>query len=176
MTEVRLRPAVFADLQRLLEIEIQAAALFPTSVLPETVGRSGSPDELQAAVASGLAWVAEAEHNLVVGFLAAQVVGTSLHIVEMDVLPTHGRQGIGALLLEHAAAQCKTLGLHEATLTTFSSVPWNEPFYARHGFRALQSTSRFGHLTQALAREASRGLKDRIAMLRDVASEETPSK
>ena len=133
------------------------------------LGRSGSPDELQAAVASGLAWVAEAEHNLVVGFLAAQVVGTSLHIVEMDVLPTHGRQGIGALLLEHAAAQCKTLGLHEATLTTFSSVPWNEPFYARHGFRALESTSRFRHLTQALAREASRGLKDRIAMLRDVA-------
>ncbi len=169
MTEVRLRPAVFIDLPRMLEVEIQAASLFPTSVLPETMGRSGSPDELRAAVASGLAWVAEAEQNLVVGFLVAQVVGTSLHIVEMDVLPSHGRQGIGGLLLEHAIAQCKTLGLHETTLTTFTSVPWNERFYAQHGFRALETTYKFGHLTQALAHEASRGLKDRIAMLRDVA-------
>jgi GNAT superfamily N-acetyltransferase len=168
MTEVRLRPAVLADLPRMLEVEIQAATLFPSSVLPEAMGRSGSPHELRAAVAAGLAWVAEAEHNLVVGFLVAQVVGTSLHIVEMDVHPAHGRQGIGGLLLEHAIAQCQRLGLHETTLTTFTSVPWNEPFYARHGFRALTSTDKFGHLTRALAHEASRGLKDRTAMLRDV--------
>jgi GNAT superfamily N-acetyltransferase len=169
MTERRLRSADLSDLPRMLEIEIAAATLFPTSVLPETVGRSGSPDELRAAVVSGLAWVAEAEHKLVVGFLVAQVVGTSLHIVEMDVHPSHGRQGIGGQLLEHAVTQCKVLGLSEATLTTFTSVPWNEPFYSRHRFRVLASTLRFGHLAQALAREASRGLENRVAMLRDVA-------
>ena len=169
MTERRFRSANLTDLPRMLEIEIAAATLFPTSVLPETVGRSGSPDEHRAAIASELAWVAEAEHKLVVGFLVAQVVGTSLHIVEMDVHPSHGRQGIGGQLLAHAVTQCKVLGLRQATLTTFTSVPWNAPFYARHGFRVLESTLRFAHLTQALAREASRGLKHRVAMLRDVA-------
>jgi GNAT superfamily N-acetyltransferase len=169
MTEIRLRPAASSDLPQMLAVEVEAAKLFPTSVLPETVGRSGSLEKLQTAVASGLAWVAEAEQNLVVGFLASQIFDTSLHIVEMDVLPTHGRRGIGALLLKHAATQCKVLALRETTLTTFSTVPWNGPFYSKQGFEPLQDTSNFRHLAQALADKASSGLKNRIAMLRNVA-------
>jgi 4-diphosphocytidyl-2-C-methyl-D-erythritol kinase len=153
----------------MLAVEIEAATLFPLSVLPADVGRSGSPDELQAAVASGLAWVAETDQGLIVGFLAAQAIATSLHIVEMDVLPSHGRRGIGARLLEHAMGQCKVLGLRETSLTTFLSVPWNGPFYAKHGFQVLEGGFGFQHLSQALAREARRGLQDRVAMLRTVA-------
>lgn len=151
----------------MIAVEIEAASIFPVSVLPTTVGRAGSPDELQAAVALGLAWVAAADQDQIVGFLAAQVIGTSFHIVEMDVLPSHGRHGIGALLLEHSANQCKALGLRETTLTTFLSIPWNGPFYAKHGFQPVKDAREFAHLTRALARENSRGLKDRVAMLRN---------
>ena len=169
MTEVRLRPATQVDLPQMVAVEIEAATLFPVSVLPATVGRSGSPDELQAAVASGLAWVAETEQGLIVGFLAAQAIATSLHIVEMDVLPSHGRRGIGASLLEYAVRHCKDLGLRETTLTTFLSVPWNGPFYAKHGFQPLEGGFGFPHLSHALARETRRGLQNRVAMLRTVA-------
>jgi GNAT superfamily N-acetyltransferase len=153
----------------MVAIEIEAAKRFPLSVLPASVGRSGSPLELQEALAAGLAWVAEADKCLIVGFLAAQAIDTSLHIIEMDVHPSHGRQGIGATLLRHAVNHCKSLGLREATLTTFRSVPWNGPFYTKHGFRPLEGGPEFPHLTQALAREARRGLQDRVAMLRNVA-------
>ena len=169
MIEVDLRPATVADVRCMVDIEIAAATLFPTAVLPEAVGRTGSLEEIREGIASGLAWVAEAAQNLVVGFLLAKTIGTSLHIVEMDVLPSHGRQGIGGLLLEHAVAQCKVMGLCETTLTTFSGVPWNAPFYTRRGFKVVGSTNHFPHLDLALQREATRGLKERVAMYRNAA-------
>jgi len=169
MIEVRLRPATLADVRRMVDIEIAAAKLFPTEVLPEAVGRTGSQEEIREGIASGLAWVAEAEQSLVVGFLVAKTIGTSMHIVEMDVLPSHGRQGIGGQLLEQAIAQCKVMGLREATLTTFLGVPWNAPFYTQHGFKVASGVSHFPHLDQALQREAARGLKERVAMYRNAA-------
>lgn len=75
---------------------------------------------------------------------------------------------MGALLLQHAAEQCRRLGHNEITLTTFASVPWNAPFYAKYGFRHLLNVSRFAHLTQALARESDRVLRNRVAMFREV--------
>ena len=169
MIEARLRPATFADVRRMVDIEIAAARLFPTAVLPEAVGRTGSPEEIREGIESGLAWVAEAEQNLVVGFVVAKTIGTSMHIVEMDVLPSHGRQGIGGQLLEQAIAQCKVMGLRETTLTTFLGVPWNAPFYAQHGFKVVGSVSHYPHLGQALQREATRGLRERVAMCRNAA-------
>ena len=176
MTEVHLRPATFADFNLMLDIEITAAKLFPNSVLPAHVGRTGSPEEIRAGIAAGLAWVAEEEQNSVVGFLVVEAIGTSMNIVEMDVLPSHGRQGIGSQLLEHTVVQCKTMGFREITLTTFLNIPWNAPFYAQHGFKVAGSLSHLPHLSQALQREALHGLRERVAMFRDAASQETPSK
>ena len=169
MTEVHLRPATLADLDLMLEIEIAAAKLFPSSVLPAHVGRIGSLGEIRAGIAAGLAWVAEAEQNSVVGFVVVEIIGTSMHIVEMDVLPSYGRQGIGSQLLEHTMIQCKAMGLHETTLTTFLNIPWNAPFYAQHGFKIAGSVSHLPHLSQVLQREALRGLRERVAMVRDAA-------
>ena len=152
MTSIRLRAASIADLQGMIDIEIAAAGLFPTSVLPESVGRSGSPDEIRAGIQASLAWVAEAAHTGVVGFLVGETVGTSMHIVEMDVLPSQARQGIGGQLLEHSIAYSKTMGFREVTLTTFLNIPWNAPFYARHGFKVVGDSNHYPHLAQALKR------------------------
>lgn len=51
--DFRLRPAVLADLPVMLEIEIQAASLFPPSMLPENISqavllRTSDPPSLQA--------------------------------------------------------------------------------------------------------------------------------
>lgn len=121
-------------------------------VRPAAIARQSSCAELESALAADLAGVAEVELGCAVGFPAAQSIGASLDIVEMDVLPSHGRKGIGALLLQHAAEHCKSLGHCEITLTTFASVPWNAPFYVKHGFRTLPHVSRFEHLTQAMVR------------------------
>lgn len=150
----------------MVDIEVASARLFPAAVLPEAVGQAGSLEEIREGIASGMAWVAHAEQNLMVGFLVAKSMGAAMHIVEMDVLPSHGRSGIGGLLLGHAVGQCKAMGLREVTLTTFSHVPWNAPFYRKHGFHVVGNVGHYPHLGEALRREAARGLKERVAMHR----------
>jgi GNAT superfamily N-acetyltransferase len=53
------------------------------------------------------------------------------------VVPEHGRQGVGAALLEEVCRVAAARGHPEVTLRTFADVPWNGPFYARHGFIEL---------------------------------------
>ena len=59
-------------------------------------------------------------------------------------------------------------GLPALTLTTFRSVPWNGPYYARCGFRELPSTEITPGLVDVLAAEVAIGLDpaDRVAMRR----------
>jgi 4-diphosphocytidyl-2-C-methyl-D-erythritol kinase len=48
-----------------------------------------------------------------------------------------GRRGIGAALLEHACDWARAAGYRRVDLGTLADVPWNAPFYARHGFVAV---------------------------------------
>ena len=54
------------------------------------------------------------------------------------------------------------------TLTTFRDVPWNAPFYARAGFRALANHEIGPGLAEVMRQEAARGLDPvtRVAMRR----------
>jgi GNAT superfamily N-acetyltransferase len=56
----------------------------------------------------------------------------------MSVHPDHGRRGLGATLLNHVCAWARAEGLPSVTLTTFADLPWNAPFYAKHGFRVMR--------------------------------------
>ena len=81
--------------------------------------------------------------------------------------PAHGRQGIGAALLAAAVDEARQLGADRVTLLTYAAVPWNAPYYARHGWQVT------GQLTPGLLalrrREAELGLDrhgQRVAMVR----------
>ncbi|HEY2624201.1 MAG TPA: 4-(cytidine 5'-diphospho)-2-C-methyl-D-erythritol kinase [Dyella sp.] len=97
------------------------------------------PEVLREAIARGLVWVAVIGSGEPVGFvwLDAEEGGDALGIAEMDVLPSHGQRGIGAALLEHACAWARGAGYHRVDLGTLADVPWNAPFYAKHGFVAV---------------------------------------
>ena len=111
------------------------------------------PELLHEAVARGLVWVA-IEHGEPVGFvwlddeLGADAVGLG----ELDVLPSHGRCGIGAALLEHACQWARAAGYRRVDLGTLADVPWNAPFYAKHGFAEVDKRDP----AFALARERDR--------------------
>ena len=64
---------------------------FPTSLRHETIPES----ELIVAQMQGLLFVAVSHDQIPVGFATTSRVGTYLHIAEMNVLPSHQRQGIG---------------------------------------------------------------------------------
>ena len=54
------------------------------------------------------------------------------------------------------------------SLTTFRSIPWNAPYYARFGFRDWDPEAAPASVRQALRNEAAKGLTDRCAMVMDL--------
>jgi GNAT superfamily N-acetyltransferase len=163
---LRIRLAHLADLPHLAQIERETAAMFPDSVLPARLAKPVARAEMARGVAQSLLWVAERAPDQLEGFVLCRRRRRCLHICEMDVRPRCGRQGIGRGLLLHALFAARRLDVQYVTLTTFSNLPWNAPFYARHGFAPVNDFRTFGHLVRILRRERQHGLDHRIAMVR----------
>lgn len=91
---------------------------------------------LQHAVARGLVWAAHDQAGAAIGFvwLEAEATPDAIAVAEIDVLPEHGRRGVGAALLEHACTWARAAGYRQVQLATLADVAWNAPFYAHHGF------------------------------------------
>ena len=68
-----------------------------------------------------------------VGFAAVESLGGRPHLEQLSVRPAFGRRGIGSALLQTAIV----FAAAPLTLTTYRHLPWNAPWYARMGFRAL---------------------------------------
>lgn len=150
-----VRPAGPADAALLSDIERSAAAAFAGVpglewIIDDDVMAVGTHGLL---IAAGTEWVADDDG--LVGFLAAGVEGSALHIHELAVVHAHQGRGIGRALVRSAMAWSHDRGLSAVTLTTFRDVPWNGPFYARLGFAEARDDER---LAAHLAREVAAGL------------------
>ena len=146
------------DLARLPAIELAAARLLaghaPESVLKETT----SHEELLRAAREGLLWVVRAD-DAAVGFAHVEVIdAVTAHLEEIDVLPSHGRRGLGTWLVMHVCRWAVTNGFESVTLTTFRDVPWNMPFYERLGFRVVPTPELSPALSTVVRDETRRGL------------------
>jgi GNAT superfamily N-acetyltransferase len=132
-----IRPARVEEVPRLIEIERRAAELFrPLGLIP--FGQDGPMVEdaafHNAKIADGLHLVADVD-DAPVGFAAGRFfVAEEAFLSELDVLPEHGRKGVGAALVDAFCALCATRGARSVVLSTFRDPPWNAPFYARRGF------------------------------------------
>ena len=156
------------DLPHLADVERRACQLFL-----EVPGIGDLPlyltpaRDFESAWRQGRLWVARlAEGGAPVGFALVERVGEEWHLEEMDVLPEHGRRGLGRALLAAACAWVVAQGQRTLTLTTFRDVPWNAPFYERCGFRRLAEHELTAALRAQIADEASHGLppETRVAM------------
>ncbi|MCC6764519.1 MAG: GNAT family N-acetyltransferase [Deltaproteobacteria bacterium] len=167
-----IRAARAAELGRIGEIEREAGARFDG--IPALVGLSEvvTPGAaLAAALTRGQLWVAAAAADDVsVGFACADPLDDALHLVELDVLPAWSRRGIGRALVETVVDAARAVRLGAVTLTTFRDVPWNAPYYATLGFRALAPRELGPELAELVAAEDRRGLpmRLRVAMRREV--------
>jgi GNAT superfamily N-acetyltransferase len=77
---------------------------------------------------------------------------------EIDVHPNYARRGLGRRLIEAIADWARTRGATALTLTTFSDVPWNGPYYARLGFRAIDVSTLSPALQAVRRAEENAGL------------------
>ncbi len=151
-------------------IERAAAQTFSPEDLPEPL-RSETTSEsafLEAQAVDQL-WVVVDDEENPVGFLLADVVDGNFHIQEMDMDPQHARQGLGRRLLEHAVEVAKARQFECVTLTTFEHLPWNAAFYSRSGFSIMDPSELGQGLANALLKERTAGLKNRVAMCLKVA-------
>jgi GNAT superfamily N-acetyltransferase len=114
-------------------------------------------DQLEDARARGRLWVARGAERPV-GFALARRLDGEAHLEEVDVLPAYGRQGIGSRLVGTVRHWATREGCRYLTLTTFRTVPWNMPFYARLGFELLAPQDWTPALAQRVAEETERGL------------------
>lgn len=162
------------ELADLCRIEVAAAAIVPPEDLAPNLRQKSLPMSFfENASSAGRLWVARTvERAAPVGFAAAILLDGSAHLHEMDVLPAHGRRGIGRALVRQVAEWARASGFSTLTLTTFRHLPWNAPFYASVGFAEITCRDLGPELRECLAKEADDGLEplNRVAMRLDLRS------
>ncbi|WP_406863842.1 GNAT family N-acetyltransferase [Streptomyces sp. HUAS MG47] len=169
---MRIRPASSAELPLLQDIERAAGEPFRSLGMTEIAEDDPLPtDVLESYRAAGRAWVAEPDGGAgPVAYLLVDTVDGAAHIEQVSVHPAAARRGIGRALIEHVAADAAAQGLTALTLTTFTDVPWNAPYYARLGFRTLAEAELTDGLREIRRAEAAHGLDvwPRVCMRRDL--------
>lgn len=165
MNGCSIRAAREADIDALLEIERRAATLLLGHGAHDLFAmHSLSPVDLEQGIRRGVLRVAEVEGQAV-GFALCGEVDGHAHLFEMDVVPEHGRRGIGSALLETVCDAAMARGYPSITLTTLRDVPWNAPFYAGRGFSELAETDWGNGLREIIARERMLGFPMRLRVV-----------
>jgi GNAT superfamily N-acetyltransferase len=160
------------ELANLPAIEIAAAALFPAEDLAPALQAERDPlSFFEQAFSAGRLWVARTlEPAAPVGFAAATLLDRQAHLQEIDVLPEHGRQGLGRALVVHVIQWAQAMNFPLLTLTTFRHLAWNAPFYESFGFAEIPAPDLGSQIRISLEEDARMGLDPsrRIAMRLDL--------
>lgn len=167
-TSIRL-PDV-SELDALREIERAAGALF-ADIGMQNIADDEPPsiEELTEYRRNGRVWVV-LEDDVPVGYALVDIVDGNAHLEQLSVDPRYGRRGHGAALLAHVCEWAQDRGHRAMTLTTFEQVPWNAPYYARHGFEVMPERELGPELRGLREEETRHGLDPalRVVMRSDV--------
>jgi len=153
-----IRATVPSDLPLLQDIERAAGA--PFAEIGMTAVAEDEPPSivtLRESAYAGRAWVWY-DAGVPVAYLVLAVVDGNAHIEQVSVHPTHAGLRIGRRLIDHAARWAQDRALPALTLTTFTEVEWNGPYYQRMGFRYLSAEEETPGLRAIRAAEAAHGL------------------
>ncbi len=145
-----MRAAEPVDLPVLAGVELSGEEMFAGLgiVLP------AGPATVDEAIEHGAeVWVVD---DPPVAFAAVTVLDGHPHLEQISVRADQVRKGIGGLLLADVVRRYGP-GL---TLLTFRDVPWNGPWYLRHGFAELPEAAWGPQLREHWQAEADAGLHD----------------
>ncbi|CAL9579093.1 GNAT family N-acetyltransferase [Streptomyces sp. enrichment culture] len=167
---VRIRTARPEDLPLLQDVERAAGEPFRALGMDAIADDDPPPlDVLEGYRAASRARVADLGGRPV-AYLVWDEVDGAAHVEQVSVHPDAARRGVGRALIEDLAADAAARGVPALTLTTFTDVPWNAPYYARLGFRVLEAAELTGGLRAIRSAEAAHGLDrwPRVCMRRDL--------
>jgi GNAT superfamily N-acetyltransferase len=188
--DIEIRTARREELSLLPPLLLQAAWRYRHAGFAEIAGhveRDPIPlSVLNSAWEGGLVHVAARLDGPPFGFIASSERDAFLHVMELHVLPEQGRGGLGGLLLQEHASIAAVSGSPGVTLACFRSIPWQMPFYAKHGFveyprvdwtprhhKSWDAQERFGldmDDRTFLIRDVSHGYAIRTAIASDLSS------
>ena len=164
-------------------LETEAARQFAQIGLQEIADLPLHPVAFyRACAAAGCLWVATPARRPdgpPLGLAAAARRDGMAWLAELDVVPAHGRRGLGRRLVDAVAAWAAAEGLPAVVLTTFRDIPFNGPFYSRIGFRPFVPGADLPFLAAVRRTEQASGLdriSPRVAMRLDLAPRETAPK
>lgn len=154
------------DIPALCEIERDAAQIF--RAIGYDFAADGAIRDIEEhirALDEGAIFVAEKDGALA-GFILLWPVDGRAHITELDVAERFQKQGIGRALVDAGEAWARDNGFQEITLTTFTEVSWNAPFYRSIGYEDFTPGPDDKDLAAVQAEEARHGFhaKPRTAM------------
>lgn len=129
--EHAVRTARGEDLAGLAEIENSGDAMFREIGIVFPPG----PTVVEQMIGKGADIVVAGDPP--VGFAAVEEVDGAAHLEQISVRGDLVGRGIGVLLLDAVKARAAAAGSPGVSLLTFRDVPWNGPWYARHGFAEL---------------------------------------
>ena len=125
----------------------------------------------ERAAEPGILLVAVEDDGTVIGFTHVLDLDGHWHLEQIAVDPAHGRRGVGGELLEATHAELARRGGREVTLMTYADVPWNAPFYARHGYVELDELpARLEPMRESEERFGMARHGRRVVMVRDLTS------
>ncbi|WP_405604820.1 GNAT family N-acetyltransferase [Streptomyces sp. NBC_01410] len=154
-----IRLARAADLPNLQDIERAAGKVFADiDMVAVAEDEPPSLEVLGAYQEDGRAWVWANQDDFPVAYLIADLVDGNGHVEQVSVHPDHAGKRIGKALIDHAAEWARAQGAHALTLTTFTEVVWNGPYYEKLGFRLLPEAELTPGLLEIRAAEAAHGL------------------
>lgn len=170
MKEFSLRIAHSDELQKLVVIDDEASELYTQAGIKFDFEKDHPfvvAEKLRwtSAIEQGLAHVAVNRQDTPIGFVTLSYVDGEPYLDQLAVLPSYMRRGVGTSLLNHAISWS---GGQSLWLTTYSHLPWNRPYYERHGFVTIKD-SECGADLCAVLQEQRAALPDpdqRIAMVR----------
>jgi GNAT superfamily N-acetyltransferase len=137
-----IRRALPSEIDVLNDIDDDASTLYAQHGLPIELGQDhvfarAERARWLRATERGRAFLAVDPTGLGVGFAALDVVDDAPYLDQLAVRAAAMRQGIGGRLLARSADWAREAGSSTIWLTTYDHVPFNRPYYERHGYRVM---------------------------------------
>ncbi|MEM8613672.1 MAG: GNAT family N-acetyltransferase [Cyanobacteria bacterium P01_H01_bin.105] len=171
-----IRLARSSDIEHLPAIEKAAAQryrpyLLKLGLTPDTLEDIVSIDFLHQALNQQHVWVAVVPAVVpgtaasIAGFVVVDRLLHGYFVVELDVLPDYGRQGMGSALMQQVYQAAYEQGLQTVTLTTFRHVPWTIPFYRQLGFEIVVPEDYTPDIRAIVNHEARHGFSPQVRVV-----------
>lgn len=136
-----LRSAVTADIAAIQRVGVDADVRFVAIGRPELGADTSIPTATAEAAIQRDGLLVAVDGVDVVGWAYVGRIDGELCLGQISVLRSRGREGIGTRLLLQIIERARAAGEPSIVLNTETDVPWNGPWYERHGFRPIPRAS-----------------------------------